>query len=189
MSSSESKPTNTTTTSTQAQETNLAATNTQGITLVGTGNKNTQNTTNNTSTVTIATDQGAVQAGSELGQAAIAANSGLTGTVAADSFSFANHALDVISADQTQSATLVQNYLSQGAADLNQTESAFTSLEAANQASSNTQFGNIESTLASIASSNDTNAAAAAASSSQHTTELLIIGVLIIAAAFVVLRK
>jgi hypothetical protein len=189
MSASKSSPTNTTTTSTQAQETNLAATNTQGITLVGTGNKNTQNTTNNTITTNISTDQGAVQAGSELGQAAIAANSGLTQTVSADSFSFANHALDVISQDQTNSAALVQNYLSQGAADLNQTESAFTNLEQQNQTAANTQFGNIASTLASIAQSNDTSQATQAQAANQQITLYIIGGVVVIAAAWLLMRR
>jgi hypothetical protein len=189
MSASKSSPTNTTTTSTQAQETNLAATNTQGITLVGQGNRNTQNTTNTTNTVNIATDQGAVQAGTELGQAALAANSGLTQSVSADSFSFANHALDVISQDQTSSAALVQNFLSQGAADLNQTESAFTNLELQNQTAANNQFGNIESTLANIAQSNDTSQASQAQADNQKITLYIVGGVILIAAALILTRR
>jgi hypothetical protein len=187
MSASKSSPTNTTTTSTQAQETNLAATNTQGITLVGQGNRNTQNTTNNT--ITVATDQGAVQAGTELGQAALAANSGLTQSVSADSFSFANHALDVISQDQTSSAALVQNFLSQGAADLNQSESAFTNLELQNQTAANTQFGNIEATLANIAQSNDTSQASQAQADNQKITLYIVGGVILIAAALILTRR
>lgn len=146
MSGSSSSPTNTTTTSTQAQETNSAATNTQGVTIVG-NSGNTSLTENN-----ITTCGGAVAAAVGLGSKAIAANTGLSESVSTCSFNFANHALDVISQEQTQSASLVSNYLSQGAAELNQAEAGFLSIASENSQAENQQIGNVSATLSSIAS-------------------------------------
>lgn len=145
MSSSESKPTNTTQTNTTASETNLAATNTQGVTLVGNkGNTSLTNVTNNYST-----DAGAVASGTALGQLAIADNTGLTESLAAD---YENE----VNTSATQSTALVSNVLSQGfqfLADENDTIQNIVTQNATNQS---TALANYATTLSNISTANDT---------------------------------
>lgn len=158
MSCSNSSPTNTTSTTTNAKETNVSAANTSGVTVLG--NKGPVSLSSSTSTTNITTDNGAVTAAVGLGSTAIAANTGLSESVATCSYNFANHALDVLSSEQTASASLVSNYLAQGAADLNQAEAGYLSLASASETANNTQLGNIATTLSNIATANDTTQAA-----------------------------
>ena len=163
MSGSSSSPTNTTATTTNAKETNVAATNTQGVTILG--NKGPVSLTcarqdvSNTSTVNISTDQGAVNAAVGLGDSAIAANTGLSESIATCGFSFANHALDVISQDQVRSASLVQNFLMQGEANLNQAEAGYLAIAQQAAETNNTQLANVSDTLANIAQAQNTSQA------------------------------
>lgn len=173
MSGSSSSPTNTTTTSTQAQETNVSASGTQGVTVLG--NKGPVNL----SSTNITTDEGAVTAAVGLGNAAIAKNTGLSQSVATCSFNFGNHALDVISEEQTQSASLVSNYLAQGASELNQAEAGYLAIAQNASETNNTQLANISETLANIAQANDT--------SQQSQSESLMKSALIIVAGIAVI--
>lgn len=166
MSSSQSSPTNTTATTTNAKETNNSASNTSGVTVLG--NKGTVSLTS------VSTDEGAVQAGVGVANSAVAANAGLSQTVATCSFSFANHALDVISAEQVNSASLVSNYLAQGSALLNQAESGIISVAASASAAENQQLGNTAETLANIAQANDTSAQA---QETKFTQTILLAGI------------
>ena len=169
MSGSSSSPTNTTSTTTSASETNLAATNTQGVTLVG--NKGTTTLANNTNN--ISTDQGAVKAGQAIATAAITGTDAITSKALDIASSFGEHALDEISASQTQSASLVQNFLSQGSSELNQTTAAFAQIEESNSEANNAQLGNIATTLANIANANDTTQAS---QSTEFAKVALIVG-------------
>lgn len=173
MSGSSSSPTNTTSTSTQAQETNVSAANTSGLTVLGNKGPVTLSSTN------ITTDEGAVTAAVGLGSTAIAKNTGLSQSVATCSFNFANHALDVISDEQTQSASLVSNYLSQGASELNQAEAGYLAIAQSAAQTNNTQLANISETLANIAQSNDTSQASQSTSFAK-TALLIAAGVAVI---------
>lgn len=180
MSSSKSSPTNTTSTTTNASETNLAATNTQGVTLLGSSGNTLNSVTNNTSS-----DEGAIAAGTTLGQLAIASNTGLSETLATESSDFANHALDVISQTQSSSANLVSQVLSQGLGFLTSNEQQVVDLAKENQDANNAQLGNVATTLASIAQANDTTAASQSTAFAQTVLKygaiaLLGVGVLIV---------
>lgn len=187
MSVSQNTPTNKTSTTTQASEQNLS--NTSGVTVAGnTGATNLQSTSNTTTNTTnISTDDGAVQAGTTLGQMAIGANTGLASQALTEASDFGSQVLDELSASQTASATLVSNFLSQGAAQENQNAAAFTSIEN----STAQQYGNITSTLANIAAANNgtqSGSQAAAGTSMSQTTLYVIAGVALIA-IYLVIKK
>jgi hypothetical protein len=178
MSGSRSSPTNTTATTTNAKETNVSASNTSGVTVLG--NKGPVSLTS------ISTDQGAVLAGVGSANAAVAANTGLAETVSTCSFSFANHALDVISAEQVNSASLVSNYLAQGSALLNQAESGIISVASSAAAAENTQLANTAETLANIAQANDTSQAA---QETKFTQTILLAGIAAVVLVIILSHK
>ena len=200
---SSSTATQATSSSTTASETNLNASGNTGTTVVGGGpvssvaNSNNQTTSTisdsgNTSNVTYntVTDQGALLAGTQLGSEAIAANTGLTETLATNSTNFADHALDVVSANQTQSANLVSQVLQTGAQFLTTTESQIASIETNNQNAANAQLANTATTLGNIAAANDTTAAAQSTAFAQNVLKygaiaLLGVGALIVIYAVV----
>lgn len=187
MSSSKSSPTNTTATTTNASETNLAATNTQGVTLLGSSGNTLNSVTNNTTT-----DLGAVQAGTTLGQLAIAQNTGLSETIATQSSDFANHALDVLSTSQTQSANLVSQVLQQGLGFLSSNEQQVVDLAKENQNANNAQLGNVATTLANIAQANDTTAASQSTAFAQTVLKygaLALLGVGALIVIYAVVKK
>jgi hypothetical protein len=170
MSSSDSSPQNTTATTTNAQETNEAATNTQGVTLVG--NSGPVALTSNTTT----TDDGAVLAGTKTAQLAISANTGLSETLAGDYLNDTENTA-------TQSASLVSNVLTQGIQFL-------TTSQASNNAEINslatadaTNVANEGNALSSIATANDTSQASQAttfATSALKIAAVVILGVAVI---------
>jgi hypothetical protein len=177
MSSSESSPTNTTSTTTNASESNVAATNTQGVTVLGNKGSVALSSDSHNITLNTTSDQGAVQAGSKLGQLAISSNTGLTETVAGNSFDFANHALDVVSSSQANSANLVAGALSWGGNILQSEQQALQQ----NQAANNAQLGNVASTLGAIAVANDTSQASQSTTFAQNALKIgaiVIVGVL-----------
>lgn len=155
MSKSSSSPVNKTSTATNAKETNVAATNTKGITLLGNKGTTVVNANTNTQNTNITTDAGAVQAGTALGALAISSNTGLSETLASDELSFGNHAIDVVSSSAAENASLVSNTLAWGGGVLSEAESNIAHVEE----TQSQQFGNITSTLANIAQQTGTSQA------------------------------
>jgi hypothetical protein len=182
MSQSKSAPVNTTQTNTQASETNLAATNTQGVTLVGTGNKITSDS-NNTSTnvdsgntFNYSTDEGAVANGTALGQSAIAANQGLSEALASD---YENE----VNTSSVNSTNLVNNVLTQGFAFLAGENETVQNIETQNQNNQSTAFANYATTLSNISTAQDTSASAqstAFATSALKIAAVVVLGVAVI---------
>lgn len=176
MSSSKSSPTNTTTTSTQAEETNLSAANTSGVTLVG--NKgNTSLTTNNYST-----DNGAVQAGTALGSLAISSNAGLTESLASD---YENE----VNTSATASTNLVNNVLSQGFAFLANENTTIANIEAQNATNQSDALGNYATTLSNISTAQDTSTAAQSTAFATSALKIAAVVVLGIAVIYFATRK
>jgi hypothetical protein len=176
MSSSTSSPTNTTatTTTTNASETNLAATNTQGVTLVG--NKGTTNLSSSSVTNNISTDEGAVNAGTALGQSAIAANTGLTESLASD---YENE----VNTSSTQSTALVSSVLSQGFQFLASENDTIQNIETQNATNQSQALGNYATTLSNISTAQDTSLASQ--STAFATTALKIAAVVVLGIAVI----
>lgn len=189
MSTSESAPVNTTATTTNATESNAAVTNSSGLNIVGskgvnlttssnsgnTSNANNTNTNSNNS-VTYSTDDGAVKAGTALGQSAIAANVGL-------SESLASEYADELNNSATSSTNLVSSVLSQGFSFLASENNTIESLESQNATASSTSLGNFATTLSNIATAQDTSQAAQ--STAFATTSLKIAAVVVLGIALI----
>jgi|SRR5271163_4283602 len=168
MSVSKSSPTNTTQTTTNASETNLAATNTQGVTLVG--NKGTT-TLNNYST-----DAGAVASGTALGQAAIASNTNLSESLASD---YENE----VNTSAIASTNLVSSVLSQGFQFLASENDTIQNIESQNATNQSTALANYASTLSNISTAQDTSQASqstAFAESALKIAAVLVLGVAVL---------
>ena len=175
MSSSTSSPTNTTSTTTNAQETNQAATNTQGVTVVG--SEGTNLTSN-----TYSTDDGAVAAGTALGQSAIAANTGLSESLASD---YENE----VETSATQSTNLVSSALTQGFNFLATENNTISNIEQQNATSQSQALGNYAQTLSSIATAQDTSESAQNTAFLTSTLKIAAVVVLGIAVIFFATRK
>jgi hypothetical protein len=170
MSSSKSSPTNTTQTTTNASETNLAATNTQGVTLVG--NKGTTSLTN----ITTSTDEGAVQAGTKLGQLAISSNTGLSEALASD---YENE----VNTSAVASTNLVNNVLTQGFQFLANENDTIQNIETQNATNQSDALANYASTLSNISTAQDTSTSAqstAFATSALKIAAVVVLGVAVI---------
>lgn len=168
MSTSQSSPTNTTQTTTNAKETNLSAANTQGVTLVG--NKGPTTLINETSC------QGAIVAGSTLGQAAIASNTGLTESLASD---YENE----VNTSSTNSANLVDSVLTQGFTFLANENDTIQNIETQNATNQSDALANYATTLSNISTAQDTSAAAqstAFASSALKIAAVVVLGLALI---------
>lgn len=176
MSGSKSSPTNTTQTTTNASETNLAATNTQGVTLVG--NSAPVNLTSNT----YSTDEGAVAAGTALGQSAIAANSGLTEALA-------NDYEDEVNTSSTQSTALVSNVLTQGFQFLANENDTIQNIEQQNATNNSQALANYATTLSNISTAQDTSAASQSTAFATSALKIAAVVVLGIAVAYFATRK
>jgi hypothetical protein len=166
MSSSQSSPTNTTQTTTNAKETNLSAANTQGITLVG-----------NKGPVTLeSTCEGAVQAGTSLGQLAIASNTGLSESLSSD---YANE----VNTASTNSANLVDSVLTQGFTFLANENDTIQNIEQQNATNQSDALANYATTLSNISTAQDTSQASQ--STAFATSALKIAAVVVLGVALV----
>lgn len=170
MSSSSSSPTNTTQTTTNASETNLAATNTQGVTLVGNKGTTSLTDTSNTNTINYSTDEGAVAAGTALGQQALASNTGLSEALASD---YENE----VSTSATASTNLVSNVLSQGFQFLSTENNTIQNIEQQNATNQSDALANYATTLSDISTANDTTQAS---QSTAFATEALKIAAVVV---------
>jgi hypothetical protein len=170
VSSSKSSPTNTTQTTTNASETNLAATNTQGVTLVG--NKgNTTLETNNYST-----DDGAVAAGTKLAQLSISSNTGLSESLASD---YANE----LNNSQVASTNLVNNVLTQGFQFLAGENDTIANIETQNATNQSVALANYATTLSNISTAQDTSTSAqstAFATSALKIAAVVVLGIAVV---------
>ena len=172
MSQSKSSPTNTTATTTNAKETNLAATNTQGVTLVG----NKGNTSLTSISNTYSTDDGAVAAGTQLGQLAISSNTGLSESLAND---YANE----LNTSSVASTNLVSSVLSQGFQFLAGENETIQNIETQNANNQSAAFGNYASTLSNISTAQDTSAASqstAFATSALKIAAVVVLGIAVV---------
>jgi hypothetical protein len=176
VSGSKSSPTNTTQTTTNASETNLAATNTQGVTLVG--NSAPVNLTSNT----YSTDEGAVAAGTALGQSAIAANSGLTEALA-------NDYEDEVNTSSTQSTALVSDVLTQGFQFLASENDTIQNIEQQNATNNSQALANYATTLSNISTAQDTSAQSQSTAFATSALKIAAVVVLGIAVAYFATRK
>lgn len=181
MSCSTSSPSNTTSTSTTARETNALASGAGSLvvacssgTTLKSGSCNTTNTS--TTNVTVSTCLGAVKAGTAVASQAIACNTGLATSVSKGAASFACHALDTLSAEQISSASLVSAFLCKGQSLVANEQNAL----ACAYTKSSQQLGNYATTLGNIATANDTSIASQQAAASSKMFQIGILAAVVI---------
>lgn len=184
MSSSKNQPQNTSSTTTNASETNLSASGTSGVTLIG--NKGSTSLTSNTKTSTVSnsgntsitydTDAGAVAAGTALGHAAIAANENLSESLASD---YENE----VNTSAVQSSAVVQDALNKGFNFLADENATIQSIEQQNATNLSEAYGNYATTLSGISTAQDTSLATQSTQFASQTFKLaavVILGVALI---------